>query len=98
MAIVPSPSRLVLPDFVPSVEAAIEAYNKYRNEMLTSPFNEDFGRDESEFDPRLNCLEEKVETIFQDLCTSLLLPEDTVSSYCDINLHLLFLEEGHSGY
>ncbi|KAM7542114.1 hypothetical protein Aperf_G00000019157 [Anoplocephala perfoliata] len=80
LVIAPSPSRLVLPDSAPSVEAAIEAYNKYRNASLTSAFNEVFGRDESEFDPRIKCLEEKVETMFQDLCTSLVLPEDTLGS------------------
>ncbi|KAM3184004.1 hypothetical protein ACTXT7_009248 [Hymenolepis weldensis] len=73
----PNPSRFILTDSALSIEAATEAYNKYKNEPLVRAFNEVFGRDESEFDSRVNHMEERVENMFQDLCTSLVLPEDT---------------------
>ncbi|VDL18633.1 unnamed protein product [Hymenolepis diminuta] len=77
----PNPSRFILTDSAFSIEAATEAYNKYKNEPLVRAFNEVFGRDESEFDPQVNHVEERVENMFQDLCTSLVLPEDTCGAH-----------------
>nr|CDS34341.1 serine:threonine protein phosphatase 6 [Hymenolepis microstoma] len=73
----PKPSRFILTDSAPSIEAATEAYEKYKNEPLVGTFNEVFGRDENDFDPLVKCVEDRVENMFRGLFASLVLPEDT---------------------
>ncbi|VDO04790.1 unnamed protein product [Rodentolepis nana] len=73
----PNPSRFILTDSTPSIEAATEAYEKYKNEPLVRTFSEVFGRDEKDFDPLVKCVEDRVESMFQGLFATLVLPEDT---------------------